>query len=318
MKDNIDKGGTMSKIAYLIGINQYENWGRLRNPLNDLDSMEKSLLNLGFTVRRYENLDWENLNNVVKAYPIDLFSSKESIFYFSGHGVEVNGKQYLIPTDANALPSTREVDDDILSSFVDITSTINRMPRDINFTNIFIFDCCRESCRLIENEYFRGANSSETIFDAKHGTLISFSTSPNSTASDGKDSNGLFTKHLLENINTPNLRIEELFKRVRLGVMTESNHKQIPWEHSSLIGEFYFVDKTTDKDAELSFDEIILKLYNEKLSISVLKERAAQLYEEFLVNKNPILDGNIYDSESKFVRSILRKIDELHFSEKEN
>lgn len=77
--------------------------------------------------------------------------------------------------------------------------------------------------------------------DAPSGTLLAYATAPGSVASDGSGRNGTYTKYLLSNLERPRLKIEDLFKAIRVGVMNETNKTQIPWENTSLVGDFYFV-----------------------------------------------------------------------------
>jgi len=106
-----------------------------------------------------------------------------------------------------------------------------------NDLNIIILDACRNNPFA---RSFRSAEQGLAKMDAPTGSIISYATAPGSVASDGTGRNGLFTQHLLKNMATPSLSVEEMFKRVRLSVVTDTHRKQVPWEASSLIGQFYF------------------------------------------------------------------------------
>ncbi|WP_419891597.1 caspase family protein [Paenibacillus xylanexedens] len=306
----------MSKIAYLIGNNEYDKWENLKNPINDLKAMENELYALGFKVKKYENLTRNKLNDISKEYHFDLFNIEQSIFYYSGHGIEVNGCLYLIPVDGNPIPSTKVVTTKDLYSYIDITSTINEFPKANNFINIFIFDCCREFCDLVRDhdvkDISKGIIKNERLFSSKQGTFISFSTSPNMNASDGKDNNGLFTKHLVNNIRTPGQTIEKLFKEIRVSVMEESDNRQIPWEHSSLVGEFHFME-TNSKELieEFDFNKTAIEIYNMGLSARDLRIKSNELYSQLKEKSIPIVNNMIINSEEKMMDLLIDELEIL-------
>lgn len=302
-------------MAYLIGINEYEFWDKLKNPKNDVLSLKRCLEKAMFTVETLYDPSKTELDSGIWNFKMNLHNKKVGLFYFAGHGVEINGEQYLIPVDGKKPYASKEVDNDIIMSYVNINNLINEMSNASGFVGIFILDCCREKLHPSELIKFRGI---DTISAIKPGMFIAFSTATNSNARDGCGENGLFMKALKEYILSENSKIEDVFKNVRCKVLEESGCGQVPWEHSSLTTDFYFMKaKVEDFHAKLTIEEILNKLYNAKLSYGKLKEEIINIFNE-LDEKDKSLD--YISDENKFTKFILEKLDEkyLDIEEKGN
>ena len=314
----------MSKrVAYLIGISDYksnESWKPLKNPINDVFKLESLLKKCDFTVKTECNPNKDRMNSFTYDFETHLEEGYVGLFYFAGHGVEINGKPYLIPIDAKKTYNN-VVNKDILESFFDITKIIYKLSKLKKFVGIFILDCCREQLDFYEDESTRGVNndcnqknSSDTLFSSNEGIFISFSTGPNSTASDGSGDNSRFVECLSDFILTDDLKIEELFKKTRVKVINESKHKQIPWEHSSLVGDFYFRQSICNKyNLKNDTDDFITNIYNKKLTYTELEKLLIDSYRESLIlqkDKESI-------SEKEFLTDILFKINQLYIKEQE-
>jgi len=222
------------KLALVVGNSNYPNGGTLRNPVNDARAMEHSLKGLGFEVIEIENASLDQLKKAIDGFGRKLAEYEVGLFYYAGHGIQYSGSNYLIPVDAD-LKEEHQIEFDCLS-----TDRILRfMEAANNKVNIIILDACRNN--PFERSWHRSANGRGLAFmNAPTGTLIAYATSPGSTADDGNRENGLYTESLLRNMTLPNLSIEQLFKRVRIEVEENSNHRQVPWESTSLKGEFCF------------------------------------------------------------------------------
>lgn len=312
----------MSRLAYVIGIKDYEYWSKLNNPINDLNRMRDVLKTSGFETKTFSDLKETELRDAINNYKYDLKGVDTGLLYFAGHGVEINGQQYLLPTDAR-LPRGVTVDKDIVKNYVDITKVIHDISLENNFINIIILDCCRESLQLIEEDKSRGVpDQNSSLFNAKQGTFISFSTGPNSKASDGKinDTNGLFTKILAEQIAQEGLKIEEVFKAVRCSVIKESNNRQIPWEHSSLVGDFYFIESKSatllkSKDSNPKYNDVIRQLFSQKLSYKDLKDRIELLYRDITPDLKNYFSSIGVNTKSGFITYTLNALDDMFFEE---
>jgi uncharacterized caspase-like protein len=156
------------------------------------------------------------------------------LFFYAGHGIQVNGNNYLIPVDARL-----QDENDVEYDCVRAGRILGKMESAGTRTNIVILDACRDN--PFERSWNRGAQGKGLAFmNAPSGSLIAYATSPGTTAADGTGGNGVYTSALLEHIQTPGITIEEVFKRVRTSVRQQSQSKQIPWESTSLEGNFYF------------------------------------------------------------------------------
>lgn len=222
-----------ARNALIIGNSDYY-MGILANPVNDARAMARVLRNVDFNVLLYENVSTKDeMKMAIRKFGNLLRNNKGvGLFYFAGHGIQVNGFNYLIPVHAEIT-----TEEEVEYEAVDVGFVLAQMESAENRVNIVIFDACRNNPFA---RTFRSANRGLASINAPRGSLIAYATAPGSTASDGTGDNGLYTGELLKQINRNNLKIEDVFKNVRAEVVVKSNEKQIPWESSSLIGDFYF------------------------------------------------------------------------------
>jgi hypothetical protein len=220
------------RIALVIGNGSYANAPPLKNPTNDAGDMADALARLGFTVARGIDLNQRQMKAMIREFGQKLKSGGQGLFYFAGHGVQLRGRNYLIPIDAS-IQSEADVED----QGVDANLILGLMDEAGNALNVVILDACRNNPF---GRSFRSVSSGLAQMDAPSGTLIAYATAPGSVASDGSVRNGLYTQELLKNMAVPGLSIEEVFKRVRVAVRGATAGKQTPWEASSLTGDFFF------------------------------------------------------------------------------
>ena len=228
-------GSTMAqehRVALVIGNSDYRT-APLRNPVNDARAMATTLRNLGFEVLMGENVGRKAMLQQMRAFRDKLRPDSIGLFYYAGHGVQVKGQNYLIPTDA-AVRSEAEIDEET----VNLGSLMDRLDEAKNTINIVILDACRDNPFA---RSFRSATRGLAQVDAPTGTLIAYATAPGRTASDGDGANGVYTEEMLRVLKTPGLKVEDVLKRVRAGVVQRTNGAQTPWDASSLIGDFYFI-----------------------------------------------------------------------------
>jgi S1-C subfamily serine protease len=222
------------RIALVIGNSNYREQGKLPNPANDANDMDKALSELGFEVIKVVDADKKAMDTALEKFAVQLNRGGVGLFYYAGHGVQVNGENYLIPVDA-VLNSEKDVNYEALP----IGKIQNAMEEAGTDVSIIILDACRS------NPFGRRWNRSTqnqglAPIQALTGSFIAFATAPGNSAEDGTGKNGTFTSYILKYIQTPNLSIEDLFKKVRQGVSNETEKRQIPWDSSSLIGDFSF------------------------------------------------------------------------------
>ena len=236
------------RLALVIGNGNYDFGGTLANPENDAKAISNKLRELNFNVIEHVNLDQRSMKLAIDDFGAKLKSYDVGLFFYAGHGVQVDGNNYLIPSDARLGD-----ENDVEYNCVRAGRVLGKMESANSKTNIVILDACRDN--PFERSWNRGLKGKGLAFmNAPSGSLIAYATSPGNTASDGTGENGLYTEALLEHIGITNLSIENIFKRVRIRVEEKSNGMQIPWESTSLKGSFYFV---FDENAPFNIKEEI-------------------------------------------------------------
>lgn len=219
------------RIALVIGNGAYEN-SPLKNPPNDAFDIATTLGKLGFEVIHKENASYRVMEEAIRDFGKRLRKGGVGLFYFAGHGIQANGRNYLVPVDAKI-----ESESDVKFESVDAGRVLGKMEDAENDLNIVILDACRNNPFA---RSFRTSSQGLARMDAPKGSLIAYATAPGSVAADGAGRNGIYTKYLLKHMVSPQLKIEDVLKNVRNDVMNQTNNKQVPWESSSLRGDLYF------------------------------------------------------------------------------
>jgi len=233
--------------ALVIGNSKYR-FGALRNPANDAQAIAAELKQTGFEVTLGVDLPRAQMLVAIDAYTKAVAQSKAvGLFYFAGHGVQLDWRNYLLPIDA-ALGKL----EDIQAMCVDVNTVIEGIAKAANPMNVIVLDACRDNPFTQEG---KAQQKGLSQLDAPADTLLAYATTPGNVASDGAGSHGLYTEALLREILVPEAKIEDVFKRVRLAVRRGSNGVQIPWESTSLEGDFWFIPpkelkRLADEEAE--------------------------------------------------------------------
>ncbi len=235
------------RLALLVGNSEYA-FAPLQNPVNDAQDLGRRLKSLGFETAVLTDPDRDTLQKSIAAFyrKVAKHPDSLSLFYYAGHAVQINNVNYLIPVDVSMVNQDR-----LLQGSISISELFAAMEKDGGHQNLIILDACRNNpfagitsadvSRGVElpDDALRELPSGLAPVEAPAGTLIAYATAPGSVASDGDGRNGTYTKHLLKYLDE-HQPVEEVFKRVREGVVKETDAAQIPWEHSSLIGRTYF------------------------------------------------------------------------------
>ncbi len=219
------------RVALVVGNSAYKS-APLANPVNDARDIAKALSALGFEVFLKENATQRTMKQGIRELSARIRQGGTGLVYFAGHGIQSRGKNYLIPVDAD-INQEYELDDQA----VDTNLILAAMEEAQNPVNILILDACRNNPFA---RSFRSVSSGLAQLDAAKGTLIAYATAPGSVAADGTGRNGIYTKNLLMSLRLPDSDIGRVFARTRAAVARETNGQQIPWESTSLIGDFYF------------------------------------------------------------------------------
>ncbi len=220
------------RVALVVGNASYQNAPKLRNPTRDADAMARSLRATGFEVIEVKDATKQKLERAIVEFGTRLAKGGVGLFFYSGHGMQVNGKNYLIPVDAELAAEGA-----VKVETTDVDLVLDQMTLAETGFNMVILDACRNN--PFERKFRSvGGGGLAAVDDAPKGTLIAYSTAPGKVAMDGEGANGVYTTELLKAMQTPGLTAEDVFKRVRVAVTGDA---QTPWEESSLTGEFYFV-----------------------------------------------------------------------------
>jgi len=170
------------RLALLIGNSDYTHGGSLGNPVNDVRAIKRALESLGFTVLKYENATQKTMKRAMDNFGIKLKGQDVGLFFYSGHGVQVNGHNYLIPTNAK-LHNENDAEYDCVRA----DRVLAKMENAGTKTSIVILDACRDN--PFERSWRKGTKGTGLAFmNAPSGSLIAYSTAPGKTALDGRGS----------------------------------------------------------------------------------------------------------------------------------
>lgn len=222
------------RVALVIGNSAYKEQP-LKNPVNDAKAMAAKLRQMGFQVIERLNATKTQMERAVADFGEALNAGAVGLFYYAGHGLQVSGRNFLVPVDATITTEQR-----VRLETLDIDVVLDQMEAAKSGVNLLILDACRNN--PFERR-FRASGGGLAQINAPQGTLIAYATAPGKVAADGDGANGLYTSKLLQHIGTPGVAVEEVFKRVRIDVSRETNAEQTPWESSSLTGSFAFVEQ---------------------------------------------------------------------------
>jgi len=267
-----DPGTTERRVALVIGISAYQSITTLTNPINDAKLMAATLRDLGFTLvggDALTDLDKPTFDRVIKEFGASLKGASAGLFYYAGHGIQVSGTNWLIPTTANPT-----VEADVPAQMVDIAQVMRAMEQAGTKLNIVILDACRnnpfpdrelvvadglgqlDSAKSaavdpsVDMRSYRALSGGLGKIEAPEGTLISYATQPGNVALDGTGGNSPYSAALARTIRQPGLDIFRAFNIVGLEVKRMTSGLQQPWVSSSpLDGDFYFAGPPTSGDS---------------------------------------------------------------------
>ncbi|CAG0987724.1 hypothetical protein RHDC4_02297 [Rhodocyclaceae bacterium] len=231
--------GADKKVALIIGNAAYRE-APLKNPVNDARALSNKLRALGFDVMLGENLGQRDMTRLITRFGDKLAGKGVGLFYYAGHGMQVKGRNYLLPVDAQITSEASA-----RSESIDLDQVLDHLNASGSQFNLVVLDACRNN--PFERRFRSGGGGGLAQIDAPKGTLIAFATAPGKVAMDGDGENSTYTTALLRALGEPGLPVESVFKRVRTEVSRVTSDQQVPWESSSLTGDFYFVPTPTAK-----------------------------------------------------------------------
>lgn len=260
------------RIALVIGNGSYSS-SPLKNPVNDAADMADILKKMGFNVILKTNVSKREMGRAVENFGTQLKKKDVGLFFYAGHAVQVGGVNYLIPIGANIIEET-----DVEYEALDTGRILSKMHHAKSRVNIVILDACRD------NPYAHSFRSTSRglaiIAKAPVGTIISYSTSPGDVAFDGKGRNSPYTSSLMKYMKEPALPVEHVFKKTREKITQETNGRQIPWELSSLQGDFCFVPGSIKIAADRDDETKKLELEERSVAEPVEQRQAENMRDD--------------------------------------
>ena len=231
--------------AVVIGMSDYGAGRSLDNTLNDADDMAEVFTRLGFEVTLLKNNDLRTLSGHLSAWYQSMGQNDMAVFYFAGHGIEVDGQNYLVPIDADMSSQA-----DVKFTTLNVNQVLDNMEEKGVAMKLLILDACRDNPFKRSWNQARGSNTQGLAgMSAPEGTYIAFAASPGSMAQDGGQynlRNGVFTHFIIQEIVKAGATIDEIFNKVTGGVSNLTNRKQTPFKNSSLTASFYFIPPHSD------------------------------------------------------------------------
>ncbi len=247
VKAPTDNPTNQKRKAVVIGMKDYGDGRNLNNTLNDANDMASVLTQLGFEVTLLTNNDLRNLETNLNNWYSTIQDNDMAVFYFAGHGMEVNGVNYLIPVDVSI-----NSESDVKYNALNVNKVLDNMDEKRVGMKLLILDACRDN--PFQRGWSRGGETRGlSQMSAPRGTYIAFAASPGFTAQDGENyhlKNGVFTHFLKQEIIKEGASIDEIFNYVAGDVNDLTLNKQTPFKNSSLTRAFYFKPKANDKPAE--------------------------------------------------------------------
>ena len=223
----------MSRKALVIGNGAYTGGHDLKNATNDAKAIANAFRKNGFEVDELIDINAHSMDEAVRSLHKRLTRDGAGVFYFAGHGVQIDATNYLLAIDADATTESSARYHSLKLDYL-----ISLMNEAGSETNIVILDACRDNPWGARWTRSVGLGGLAPVI-APRGTLIAFSTSPGQKSFDGTGSHGRYTEALLQHIDAV-CPVETMFKRVRRTLAATTAGKQIPWEHTSLVAEFFF------------------------------------------------------------------------------
>ncbi len=294
-------GSVVHRMALVIGNATYRTINVLKNPANDSKAVTDLLSGAGFEVVSASDLSRDEMRAVVDDFAAKIKKrgpDTVALVYYAGHGLQVDGENFLVPVDASIKAATDVVDQTV--RLADVMKALEAVPSRIR---IVILDACRNNpFAALGDAGGRGL----AIVDAPTGSIVAYSTAPGTEALDGRGTHSPYTAAFMKMIKQPGLPIEQFFKQVRRLVHEATDGKQTPWESSSLTGDFaFFPGLAPDvanaqasaapskpqpvKVAQLA--DIRTRSVNDAYDM-VIEEDRVEYYEEFvrLYPSNPLCD----------------------------
>ncbi|MBB4238967.1 caspase family protein [Rhizobium esperanzae] len=235
------EGENGRRVALVIGNSVYKTLPSLPNPANDVEEVANTLRAAGFDVTIGVNVDRIGLEDTVRRFLRSTSHADAGLIYYSGHGIQVGGQNFLVPVDA-----TLETPYDVETQTMPLDLILNHLKQNSRVQLIFL-DACRNNPFNAQKFWMAeklepvGATRGLARIDSDLGSLIAFSTEPGQVALDGQGALSPYSESFIKRASEPNKEIRQVLTDVRRDVIAMTNGKQVPWENSSLMDSFYFI-----------------------------------------------------------------------------
>lgn len=226
------------RVALVVGNAGYIAPGaELTDPLADAETMAQTLWLLGFEVEHCQDLGHRALGTAVKDFGNEIPESGVALFYYSGHGIQFQDANWLVPVDAYITEP-----EDVELEAINLSALLRKMDNSESLVNIVLLDACRNNPFGTTGKGIgTNRNGLADVQTINIGTIIGFATGPGTIALEGEGAQSPYTEALTEEMLKPGLRIEDVFMQTRTRVIAETDEKQVPWENGSLTKPFYFI-----------------------------------------------------------------------------
>lgn len=235
-------GPSEKRVALVVGNARYRHATPLTNPTNDASDLAAALRSIGFEVVEGSDLDFQAFRGSIREFSQKLDGAAVALFFYAGHGLQVGGKNYLVPIDAK-LENASDLELDAVN-----VETVTRAMEGEERVNLVLLDACRDNPFTRSLRRSLGVSRSAAVgaglapIRTAGGTLVAFATDPDNVALDGEGArNSPFTTALLKHIRQPGVEVEAMMKRVRREVIQATRGKQTPWSNSSLTKDVYLI-----------------------------------------------------------------------------
>ena len=278
--------GNTKRVALVIGNAAYVHCPKLKSSINDAEAVAKTLKDLGFKVILVKDATRQRMIEAIGQFGAKLTDDCVALAYYSGHGMQVDGVNYLLPVDFDG--QTRS---DVKFNGVDVNWILDRFDGKGSPINVLILDACRSNpfrsiTRVNENGLAR--------MDAPRGTLIAYAAAPSSIVSESEEMNGLYARELLKRMPVPGVKIESIFKQTLESVAERSGEMQQPWMESALQDDLFLV-----KGGKASIEDAVKLKAHLKV---ITTPDAAVVKVESVPAPNGVFATPLLDAETKVIK----------------
>lgn len=242
------------RVALIVGNSAYQHTPALKNPGNDAVDMATALKALNFNVIEAVDVDKVRLEAKIREFARALVGADVGLFFYSGHGIQVGGHNYIVPVDA-------KLEDGAALNFELVRlEFVQQIMEQATRTNVIFLDACRDNPLVRNLARALGTRSTQighglAVMESGSGTLISFSTQPGNVALDGAGRNSPFAGALAKHIRSAGEDLSSILINVRNDVMAATKDRQVPWDHSALRAKLYFTPNVGSQLSAANFDQ---------------------------------------------------------------